>query len=268
MKIGVLDTETTGVDPKECHVVELGLLKIDTKAWTDGHHLQGEQHQIRLKPPIDIPPEAMAVHDITNEDIACCPSASQAYDEVASWFQDIDIIVAHNLKYDAQIVAREFPDILNRYRDDPHGSLCTLRLSERFYPDLPSHQLQVLKYRFGLWGSDKAQGCELLAPGGAHSALNDCHVTASLLQYIAFNKLDGDDAGDKIWNGAELSRKVMLLKYIKFGKHKGELFADVARQDPGYIQWMSREEHLKEDPDMHHTVKFYMSEIYKAKHRR
>lgn len=267
MKIAMVDNETTGTDPKECHIVELGVLILDPETWVANEHPRGVQHQIRLKPPVEIPPEAMAVHDITNEDVAGCMSAPEARGEIEPWFEGVDMIVAHHLHYDGQLLVRVFPGMIDRYRDDPHGSLCTLRLAQRFFPDAPSHKLQALKYRLRLWGSDKS-GCDLLAPGGAHSSLYDCHVATSLLHHIVFNCFEEGTIVERVLRAAKLSREPLLLKYIHFGKHRDSTFVDVAETDPSYMQWLAKQDWVKDDSDLNFTVKHYVSQHFINSHRK
>jgi DNA polymerase III epsilon subunit-like protein len=63
MTIRIIDLETTGLDPT-AHVVEVGSVDL----LPDGSIGKYQEHLI--KPPVPIPPEARAVHHISDEDVA------------------------------------------------------------------------------------------------------------------------------------------------------------------------------------------------------
>lgn len=63
----VIDVESTGVDPVKDRLIELGVTVL---------HASGEVRprgwSVRFNPGIPIPPEASAVHGITDADVANC----------------------------------------------------------------------------------------------------------------------------------------------------------------------------------------------------
>ena len=61
------DLETTGVDPAHDRIVEISMIKISP----DGEETVKTR---RLNPEMPIPPEATAVHGITDEDVKDCPT--------------------------------------------------------------------------------------------------------------------------------------------------------------------------------------------------
>lgn len=73
----VLDTETTGIDVENDRICELGLVY-----FTGGQQV-GEPINIRIKPGIEIPDAASAIHGITNEAVADCPSFAEVAPELA-----------------------------------------------------------------------------------------------------------------------------------------------------------------------------------------
>ena len=64
--LAVIDLETTGIDPKCDRIVEVSVLKLTPGGQTD-HRTR------RVNPGVPIPPEATAVHGIS-DDVADCPS--------------------------------------------------------------------------------------------------------------------------------------------------------------------------------------------------
>ena len=65
--LAVLDLETTGIDPKLDRIVEVSVLKL----LPGGDH---DHRTRRVNPGVPIPPEATAVHGITDDDVADCPT--------------------------------------------------------------------------------------------------------------------------------------------------------------------------------------------------
>ncbi len=89
MNIVFFDTETTGVDERDrlCQI-----------AWMQDREL----HAQFFKPPFPIPPEASAVHHITNAMVADRPAFldSEEYATIKGLFEAEDtIVVAHNAKF-------------------------------------------------------------------------------------------------------------------------------------------------------------------------
>ena len=65
------DLETTGVDTARDRIVEVSMIKI----MPDGEEITRTR---RLNPGMPIPPEATAVHGITDDDVRDCPTFPQA----------------------------------------------------------------------------------------------------------------------------------------------------------------------------------------------
>src|SRR5438270_14068809 len=65
--LAVLDLETTGVDPKLDRIIEVSVLKL----LPGGGH---DHRTRRVNPGVPIPPEATAVHGITDDDVADSPT--------------------------------------------------------------------------------------------------------------------------------------------------------------------------------------------------
>ena len=65
--LAVLDLETTGTDTKIDRIVEVSVLKLSPGGQLD-HRTR------RVNPGVPIPPEATAVHGITDDDVADCPA--------------------------------------------------------------------------------------------------------------------------------------------------------------------------------------------------
>src|SRR5579872_3732343 len=66
--VAFLDLETTGIDPQNSRIVEIGVSivhpdgAVKPKGWSQ-----------RINPTVPIPAEATAIHGITDADVAACP---------------------------------------------------------------------------------------------------------------------------------------------------------------------------------------------------
>lgn len=248
--LAVIDTETTGPEPGADFIVELGSLKND-------HDKRSGSFNRLFKPPIPIPYEAMAIHHITNEDVADKGPCADAHSDVVDYMSDVTKIIAHNLKFDGTLLRREFPGVFERFAEDEEGCICTLRVARHLWPELPSHRLHVLMYRFNI-----ADG----KSGKAHRADFDCMVTWGLMryeaEYVIKNREGVSDYPEALRELTRLTRKPILYHHLAFGKHKG---VPLAKIDKGYLSWLSRQEWVKEDPDLIYTARYYLGHERKKK---
>ena len=108
MRIVAIDTETTGLPPKNVspqrhdlwpYVVQLSYVVFETEAnaLTEGDHV--------LKVPCDIP--TTHIHGITKERSDAGEDFAQAYEELAEYMASADIVVGHNLEFDLNMIKAE-----------------------------------------------------------------------------------------------------------------------------------------------------------------
>ena len=213
----VIDTETTSF---EGGIVEIASVDIEFGAICN-------PMSDFVRPPEAIGFEAMAIHHITEDMVADAPFIS----EVIGRYLGASVYVAHNAAFDKG----KLPQI-----DAPW--ICTLKLARKLYPEFESHGNQYLRYRLGL---------KTTLPEGlyAHRALYDCYVTAELLMYM------GREAQWTIREMREISASPSLLYRMRFGKHKGKTFEEVAAEDKGYLRWLLGTDL---DEDMEFTVKHWL----------
>ena len=169
----------------------------------------------------------MAIHHITEDMVADAPLIG----EVIGRYLGAQAYVAHNAKFDKS----KLPQI-----DAPW--ICTAKLARALLPDHPSHSNQYLRYSLGL----KPELPEGLY---AHRALYDCYVTAELLLYM------GRLAKWTFGEMRAISNSPSLIKAIRFGKHKGLTFEEIAKVDPGYLRWLSSN---SDDEDILFTIKHWL----------
>ena len=94
------DTETTGVNIAKDRIVELCAIKV---------YLDRSQEMFlqRFNPGIPIPPEATAIHGITDEMVANEPPFSAKVDEIVEFFSGCDLAGYNLIRFDVPLLAEE-----------------------------------------------------------------------------------------------------------------------------------------------------------------
>lgn len=221
----VLDLETTGKNPEEGDLpVEVAI------TWLDDANGR-TSFECLFNPGRPIPPEASAVHHITDGDVAEARPLPQP-DEWIALLASADYIVAHNAQFD-----RSFLPNLKR------PWICTWRVALHLWPAAPGHGLQVLRYFLDL---------KPVIPSGVapHRASYDVACCVALLQRCMEEKRKSNN----IWEWlVELTTKPVILERVSFGKHRGQKWADVPRD---YLAWILSKDF---DEDVRHTARHHMN---------
>ena len=235
-KIIFFDTETTGNTEKDY------LCQIAYKT--------GDESFVGFyKPPIKIPPEASAVHHITNKMVENELSfkKSKEKEKIKELLEDENaVVVAHNTQFDLMIIKKE--------GITPKNSICTLRLARYLDPEgkIERYNLQYLRYYL-----------DLDVEATAHDALGDVLVLEKLFDRLKKKLMESDNLNeeDAIEKMIEISSHPSLLKFIPFGKHNGKTVEEVAKIDPGYLEWLLKQklESDQIDEDWIYTLKHYLN---------
>jgi len=245
-KLIFFDTETTGNEQKDflCQI-----------AYKNG----SEQFVGLYKPEIKIPPEASAVHHISNKMVADRPSFAESGDlkKIKKLFEDKDtVVVAHNAPFDLMIIKKE--DI------EPKKFICTLRVARHLDTEgkIERYNLQYLRYLL-----------DIEVDATAHDALGDVLVLEQLFERLKKKmqkELEGEIAPTPEGVGVttesvvnkmiEISSHPSLLRTFGFGKHNGKKIEDIAKMDRGYLEWLLAQklESDQIDEDWIYTLKHYL----------
>ena len=220
------DLETTGINISKDRIVEIAYLKV----YPDGKE---ESKSRRINPEMPIPPDATAIHGITDEDVQDCPKFKEIAKSLAAQIEGCDLAGFNSNRFDIPLLAEEF---LRAGVD--------IDLNKRKFVDVQTifHKMEqrtlVAAYKFYCDKDlDKAHSAEidtratyeiLKAQLDRYPDLkNDIK---SLSEFSSFNN-NVDFAGRMIYN--EKGEEV-----INFGKYKGRLVTDVLQVDPGYYTWI------------------------------
>src|SRR5262245_43419672 len=123
----VLDTETTGIDPKSGHrLIEIACVEIVDLLPT------GKSLHRLVNPEREIEADAERVHGISNAMVANKPKFIEIVDELIA-FIDGAPIVAHNAGFDRGFVNMELERI-GRKQTAPGDWIDTLQLAQKRFP--------------------------------------------------------------------------------------------------------------------------------------
>lgn len=108
----VLDTETTGIDPREGHrLIEIGAVELINRRLTGNHY-----HQY-INPERVIEAEAVEIHGITNDRVADEPVFALIADEFWEFIRGAELVI-HNAAFDVGFINHELV-MLNKARGEP-----------------------------------------------------------------------------------------------------------------------------------------------------
>lgn len=170
----VLDTETTGLDPKEGHrIVEIACLELLY------HIPTGRSFHRYVDPERDMPEDARAVHGLDTEFLAGQLPFAALADELLA-FIGPDPLVIHNAEFDLAFLNAE----LARLGRPPIGvaHVDTLTLARRRFPGAPA-SLDALCRRFAIDLSGREK----------HGAEVDCRLLAAVYVELLGGRQPGLD---------------------------------------------------------------------------
>ena len=165
MKFAVVDLETTGGTAEEGRITEVGIVLLDDCEVV-------KTYSALIDPGMPIQPFVQNLTGITDEMVHGKPQFASIAEEVSELLQD-RIFVAHNVQYDIKFMRTELRRCCIKI-DPPR--LCTVKVSRRFFPGLPSYSLHKL-----------TQSLEL-PEFNHHRALDDAMAAAEILK-LAYKKV-------------------------------------------------------------------------------
>lgn len=221
----IIDTETTGTAPKVDRVIQIGLIK----RYPDDRETEWQTY---VNPGVPIPPEATAVHGITDEKVKDSPFFKDLAGKLAAGFKGCDFC-GFNVGFDLRMLRAEFvrvgmrPDFINGRIIDGYDIACKYK---------PRTLTAMVKEELG-------EDLE-----GAHDALVDVRATWRLVKaqleryengktveqihreyYETPAEGDVDADGRLRWRNGEAC--------LAFGKH-GETATPLRSVPDDYLRWI------------------------------
>lgn len=220
------DLETTGTQVASDRIVEIAILKIhpngnkELKSWY-------------VNPGIPIPPEATAVHGITDAKVAEEPTFKEIAKTVYTFIKDSDLAGFNSDRFDIPLLAEE---MLRAGVDFDMKSKCTVDVQTIFH----KMEKRNLEAAYAFYCNKSLEN--------AHSAIADAEATCQVLMAQIARY---DELGDTVPELAEFSTRRKSADfagfiglneadepYFTFGKHKGAKVHDILENEPGYFGWI------------------------------
>ncbi len=161
MLYAVVDIETTGNGPKGQKITEISALIFDGKKIVD-------EFTSLVNPEQNIPAFITSLTGITNAMVRNAPKFFEIAKKVAEITENT-IFVAHNVNFDYNIIHAEFKSLGFDFK---RKKLCTIRLTRKIIPGLPSYSLGNICT------------AENIPINGRHRAKGDAEATAELLRRL------------------------------------------------------------------------------------
>ena len=236
------DLETTGVNISKDRIVEISILKIfpngkeESKTWL-------------VNPEMPIPKEVIAIHGITDEDVADKPPFKELAKEIYNMIKDSDLAGFNSNRFDIPLLAEE---LLRAEVDFDMKNSVAVDVQTIFHKLEPRTLSAAYKFY-----------CEKTLTD-AHSAEADAQATYEILeaQVQRYPQLGNNIDSILKTIGEEpivdFARRFVLengVEVFNFGKFKGKAVSEVLRSEPQYYDWM-----MKGDFPQHTKQK--LTEIY------
>ncbi len=161
----VLDTETTGLEPREGHrIIEIGCVELMRRRLTRNNF-----HQY-LQPDREIDAGAVEVHGITTEFLSDKPRFTDIVDDFLSYIEGAELII-HNAPFDVGFINHELQLLGTRFGrlEDYCTVLDTLAMARKLHPG-QRNSLDALCKRYQVDNSQR----------DLHGALLDAEILADV----------------------------------------------------------------------------------------
>lgn len=168
----ILDTETTGLDPKQGHkIVEIAALEMKNRVLT------GNSFHTYINPERNMPDEAYRIHGIAGEFLKDKPLFMDISDKFLAFIEDSPLVI-HNAPFDLKFLNHELL-VVNNSLIESERAIDTLIMARKTFPGMKVN-LDALCERFNIDNS--------------HRRLHGAFKDATLLAHIYVELLGGRQA--------------------------------------------------------------------------
>jgi DNA polymerase-3 subunit epsilon/CBS domain-containing protein len=159
----VMDTETTGLDPANARVIEIGAVRL-----AGGRIAEAPLRRL-VRPDIPIPPESTRIHGFDDAAVATAPPFATVWPELSGFVGDM-VLIGHSIGFDLAVLERECMRANIPWHTPP--SLCTRLLTQIVNPALADFSL------------DRVAGWLKVDVVERHSALGDAQTAARVFEKL------------------------------------------------------------------------------------
>lgn len=234
--LAFFDLETTGLSLTSDRIIELALIRISPQ----GDVLERVR---RFNPGIPIPPEATAIHGITDADVSAEPPFSATAKSLVELLDNCDLAGFNIRRFDIPMLLAEF-----RRAGIPFPITGRLLIDAQtiFHREEPRDLSAAARFYLGREHRE------------AHTALGDIRTSAAVLsgQLARYEHLPRDLAGLHAYCDEVSPFQTEVDRWFqeregelvfRRGKHRGEALSQVATTAPDYLRWMLGADDMDEE---------------------
>ena len=198
------DTETTGVSSTRDRIIEIAAYDAE----------QDRTFVQFVNPGMPIPPEATAIHTITDEMVKEASSWKEVGAAFAEFCQGDVVLIAHNNDtFDKLFLQEEYKR--HNLSMPEWEFIDSLKWARKYRNDLPRHTLQILREIYQIPANQ------------AHRALDDVLVLKEV-----FSQMIDDLSMEQV---IALLASPTVVNRMPFGKHQGKPLETIPRD---YVAWL------------------------------
>lgn len=232
----VLDTETTGLEPKDGHrVIEIGCVEMVDR------RLTGNTYHQYINPEREVDEGALSVHGISNEFLADKPLFSEIVDDFLSFVNGGELVI-HNAPFDVGFLNHEFALLprIEKKLNEYCSVLDTLELAKKMHPG-QRNNLDALCRRYGVDNTNR----------DLHGALLDSEILADVYLamtggQVSLSFTDRDDSnplgGDKIIRLPNQRKRLKVISASAAELAAHEKILDLVDKSAGESIWRKKED--------------------------
>ena len=233
------DIESTGLNIASDSIIELCFVKIlpDGEQRVKTWRVKPWDYERGCQRPIN--PSAQAVHGISAEDLADCPTFFQIAEEVVEWLSGSDLAGFNSAKFDLPMLAEEIERV-RKFK----GVEMDINLHEKKMVDVQTifHKMEPrnLKAAYRCYCGQELET--------AHAAEAETLATYEVLKGQLDRYPDLKNDTTFLANFSTLQKNVDYAgrlvfgennePVISFGKHKGRTAREVYMTEPSYFSWI------------------------------
>lgn len=219
----VLDTETTGLDPKSGHrIVEIGCVELLN------HVPSGAVYHQYINPERDMPVEAERVHGLSESFLSGHPVFADIAEAFVAFVGDAPLVI-HNAAFDMGFINAELA-LLGMTPVDKSRAIDTVTMARRKFPGAQA-SLDALCRRFGIDLTDRQ----------LHGALLDAQLLASVYLELLGGRQHGMDlAADAAVNAATIGNAEADPSFTVSGRREPRVHAPSSEELARHAEFLGK----------------------------
>ncbi len=156
-----IDLETTGLNPKEDKIIEIGAIKV-----IDGKAV--DTFSTFVNPGRKLEERIVELTGIRDEDLSDAPSIGEVFPKLEEFLEDLPLL-GHSILFDFSFLKKEAVNLNHTFEKN---AIDTLKIARRYLVELEHRNLDFLCEYYGI-------------PHQAHRALQDAEATSVLYCKLA-----------------------------------------------------------------------------------